>query len=383
VQLDEVRVHQIRLPLSGDFSHSRRGGLFADNIIVEIIGDQGNILGYGEGAPRPYVTGESQEIAARTVAEFIEGKPFPWELDDVCQIWDFVDGLPEGKKHRTAVCGIEMALLDVLSKGQNRSVIEYFPKDYYTNRVSYGASIPLGNKERILEICGIIRRLGIMNLRIKIGKDHKKNQESMALVREIFGEHCDLRIDVNGAWDHELAKKHINLIKDYGVKVIEQPMMPGDSNIKDFASEMQACGVMLMADESACSLKDVEEIIQERCYEMINVRLSKCGGFRNSLRIIELLRNNGDAFQIGCQLGESGVLSAAGRALSLLCGDAIYHDGSYDKFLLKENVTVEPVSFGWGGEAGPLDGVGLGITVNREKLERLNNGLSHVSIIRP
>jgi muconate cycloisomerase len=107
---------------------------------------------------------------------------------------------------------------------------------------------------------------------------------------------------------------------------------------------------------------------------MINVRLSKCGGFRKSFRIIHYLRERGIPFQIACQLGESGLLSAAGRILSLLCGDALYHDGSYDEFLLKENVTVDNVSFGYGGSADPLGGNGLGVKVNIRNLRRLSGG---------
>jgi muconate cycloisomerase len=88
--------------------------------------------------------------------------------------------------------------------------------------------------------------------------------------------------------------------------------------------------------------------------------------------MIDYLRAKGIFFQIGCHLGESGVLSAAGRLLCLLCSDAVFYDGSYDEFLLNENITRENVSFGPGGKAGPLTGPGLGIEVNRQNLARLS-----------
>jgi len=147
-----------------------------------------------------------------------------------------------------------------------------------------------------------------------------------------------------------------------------------DPEIADFAAMLRNLDVKLMADESACSLEEVDGIIKKGHYDMINVRLSKCGGFRKSFRIIDYLRAEGIPFQIACQLGESGLLSAAGRILSLLNSDALYHDGSYDKFLLKENITDENVSFGPGGEAGPLGGCGLGVKVDNKKLEKLNGG---------
>ena len=51
----------------------------------------------------------------------------------------------------------------------------------------------------------------------------------------------------------------------------------------------------------------------------------------------------------------------------------LLYDGSYDRFLLKENITIQDVSFGFGGKAGPLDGPGLGVEVNRNALERLSD----------
>jgi len=188
----------------------------------------------------------------------------------------------------------------------------------------------------------------------------------------VFGDNCDLRVDVNGVWDYTSAVRHLHLLKDYDVKVIEQPFMPSDIDISKFARLVKNHGLVLMADESACSLTDVKHIYRKGDYQMINIRLSKCGGFRNSVKIINYLRSNNLSFQIGCQLGESGLLSSAGRALGILCSDALYYDGSYDKFLLKENITYEHVSFGKFGLARPLSGSGLGVDVNTKSLLALS-----------
>ena len=384
MQIDKVRIHQVVLPFSGDFSHSRKKrGYSAKNIIVEVIADHGEIRGYGEGAPRVYVTGESQESAGKSVVRFVKKYDFPWEVSNVSQIWDFLDGLPNIKAHKAAICALEMSLIDALGKSENRSVIQYFPKKFYTSKVYYGAAIPLVSKERIIEICKLIVRLGISHLRIKMGKDINQNRNAVEIVKVILKDVHDLRVDANGAWDKETALSHIPLLKQSKVKIIEQPMMPGDREIADFANAIKSQGIILMADESACTLNDVKKIGRQGHYKMINVRLSKCGGIRNSLSIIDYLRAEGLFFQVGCQLGESGILSAAGRILSLLCRDAVYHDGSYDGLLLKENITRENVSFGPGGEAGPLGGPGLGVEVDSDSLARLTDSSTIKTISRP
>jgi muconate cycloisomerase len=381
--INQIHIHQILLPFSNNFSHSRKEGVAAKNVIVEIIAEQGQVKGYGEGAPRPYVTGETQESVTKAITGFLHKDSFPWQLNDVSQIWNFVNSLPHSRKHNSAICALETSLLDALGRSQRKSVLEYFPRDFYAAKIYYGAGVPLCNRERMIEMCRSIKEMKINKIKLKMGRDFTQNKETIEIARQVFGDKDDLKVDVNGAWDHELALKHAAVIRDNGISVVEQPMMPGDPDLAHFAKTMQDGGVVLMADESACSLADMERIVKESHYEMVNVRLSKCGGFQNSFRIIEYLRKTGLSFQIAAHLGESGLLSAAGRALSLLCSDAVYYDGSYDKFLLKENVTLEHVSFGPGGEAGPLKGHGLGVAISHQNLERLSDPSAKVTLMKP
>ena len=130
-------IYQVSLPFSMEFSHSLRKRFSANNIIVEVIADHGMRNGYGEGAPRSYVTGESQKSAVKMINHFIEQDYFPWELSDVSQIWDFVDFISNGKEHNSAICAIEMALLDALGKSNNKYIIEYFPHDFFINTIYY------------------------------------------------------------------------------------------------------------------------------------------------------------------------------------------------------------------------------------------------------
>ena len=372
MRIDKVIIHKVKLPFSFDFSHSLRKRSYVNNIIVEIISQHEEIIGYGEGAPRSYVTGESIESTVKSIRHFIKHDTFPRKLNYISQIWNYVDDITRGRKHNAAICALETALLDALGKSQDRYIIDYFSKDFIAGNVYYGAPIPLDNNQKIMEICRLIKKMKINALRLKLGKNLEQNKTILETVRSVFGGDYDLRVDINCAWDRKLAFRHIPLIQKYNVKAIEQPMMPDDPDIADFAGLMQNIGVILMADESACSFKDVEKIVKEGYYKMINVRLSKCGGFKNSSRIIDYLRLNGIPFQVGCQLGESGILSAAGRVLCLLCRDAVYYDGSYDEFLLKENVTFKNVSFGEEGKAGPLNSPGLGVTVSPQCLKNIS-----------
>ena len=384
MHIEQINIYPVRLPFTAEFSHSLKKSLSAGNVIVEVIAENGHIRGYGEAAPREYVTGESQQSVIASAARFVVQREFPWDIDHVSVLAQYTDALLEGSNHYSAVCALEGAMLDALGQTEGRPVGSYFPSDYATEVIHYGAAIPLADHTRTVEICQIIKNmLGINKIKLKLSTSLDDNQCALEAVRSIYGDDLDLKVDVNCAWTNELAMAHTDMIAAYRIRAVEQPMMPRQPEIAQFAAMLHRMDVALMADESACSLADVRHLHAEGYYNMINVRLSKCGGIRGALRIIDYLRENGIAFQIGCHLGESGILSAAGRALNLLCRDAVYYDGSYDVYLIKENVTTEHVTFGSGGKAGPLPGAGWGVTVSRKNLEKLAGNHPPLSVKRP
>jgi len=188
VKINKINIYRLLLPFSNEFTHSLRKRDSVKNVIVEIIADQREILGYGEGAPRSYVTGETQESAASSIKGLIMKSSFPWELNDVDQIWKFIDGLSDTKEKNSAICALEISLLDALAKAEKRSIMDYLPTEFLTDTIYYGATIPLSSNRRINDVCGMIKRLNINKLRLKMGKDLKENTEMFETVRGFFGE---------------------------------------------------------------------------------------------------------------------------------------------------------------------------------------------------
>jgi L-Ala-D/L-Glu epimerase len=373
MRIETINLYRITIPFYGHFSISHQERRSSTRIVVEVVGGQGEIKGYGEGLPVESVTGETPETVLRDVASLAGKEFFPKNLRGISQIWDFVERLPDGKEHNAAICGLEMALLDALGKEQKQSILAYLPQHLSTPSIQYGAAITLGDRARIEQLCTMIKNIGLKHLRIKMGSDFEQNKTALETVSEVFGSECEQRIDPNGVWDFELAMSHLPLLTKHRVKIIEEPMARTSQGFTEFVEAARARGLTLMACESAPTLHDVKAIIQEGHYKMFNVKLCRSGGFHRTLQIIDHLRGEKIPFQIGCTLGEAGLLSAAGRALGLVCSDAVTYDGSYDRFILKENITEKDVTFGPGGKAGPLDGHGLGVTVESEKLARLSD----------
>jgi muconate cycloisomerase len=371
--ISAINVYELTLPFKFPLSHSQKNATSADNIVVEIVTDENGLKGYGEGAPRPYVTGETQRDAIHNVRVLCSNKSFPWDLSDISQIWNFVTAATAEKKHNSALCAIETALLDVLARKEGRNIFHYLPKDYFTNEMHYGGTVPIADPDMVAKICGIMRDFDIKAARLKMGRDFEQNRRTIDKVFRIMHKEGSLRVDVNGAWDLDMAKEHIPLLLSHGACVLEQPLMPEDPNWRELADVLRTTGIKLMADESVCSMQDMEKAVQDRYFDLINVRISKCGGFFNSLKVIQRIRDAGLGYQVGCQLGESGILSAAGRALCTVSSDALFYDGSYDSVVLKDNVTTMHVSFKYGGKASVLKGPGLGVLVDRRKLEQFSD----------
>jgi L-alanine-DL-glutamate epimerase-like enolase superfamily enzyme len=80
---------------------------------------------------------------------------------------------------------------------------------------------------------------------------------------------------------------------------------------------------------------------------------------------------SGTAYQLGCQVGETAVLSAAGRHFAGSVADIRYLEGSYDRHLVREPLGTRDLTFRWGGWAPALTRPGLGMTVDPRALERV------------
>ncbi|MBC8115151.1 MAG: dipeptide epimerase, partial [Candidatus Saccharimonas sp.] len=116
---------------------------------------------------------------------------------------------------------------------------------------------------------------------------------------------------------------------------------------------------------------DARHAIERGTCDLFNIRLSKCGGLVNSLQLAALAHQAGLGYQLGCQVGETGILSAAGRHFASSVANIRYLEGSYDRFLVRERLTIEDITFGWGGYAPALTGSGLGVTIDEPELRRV------------
>src|SRR5262249_52370926 len=99
--------------------------------------------------------------------------------------------------------------------------------------------------------------------------------------------------------------------------------------------------------------------------------ISKNGGLIPALRLALLAHQQNIQYQLGCMVGETSILSAAGRWFLQLVPDVQFAEGSFGKFLLADDITTKSLRFGWAGPGKPMTGFGLGVTIDEPRLECL------------
>jgi L-alanine-DL-glutamate epimerase-like enolase superfamily enzyme len=107
----------------------------------------------------------------------------------------------------------------------------------------------------------------------------------------------------------------------YGVSLIEQPLKRGD----EAALESWNPGIPVAADESILNLTELQE--RARYFDVINIKLDKCGGLTEALRMARAARLFGKQLMVG-NMGGSTLAMAPGFILAQLC-DVVDLDGPY------------------------------------------------------
>lgn len=388
MRIARLIVYRVRMPLRIAFSHARASRAHADNIVVEAAADSG-ARGFGEGVPREYVTGETPE----TAVAYLRGLDYSFlaagwssmaEAAAALRAWETNEQGGGEIFPGAARCALSLALLDVAGRewgcGAEEAAASLFPPGApgAAGRVRYSAVCSGGGVRGAAFSCAKFRLYGFRAVKLKVGWGEERDVALVRTARRVLGRGVDVRVDANGVWGYDDARRVIPRLAAFGVSSVEEPLAPGE---RDRLPELRKeTGVPVMLDESFRSRADLARLSAEGACDLLNIRLSKCGGLFASLARAEEARAAGLGFQMGCQVGESGILSAAGRHFAFLAPDARHLEGSYDRHLLAENLTREDITFGYGGSAPRLAGPGLGVTVDRAVLDRYAAKITEIAV---
>ncbi|MFM8833252.1 MAG: mandelate racemase/muconate lactonizing enzyme family protein [Cytophagales bacterium] len=312
-----------------------------NNAFVEIELDNG-ITGIGAGNPSEYVTGEHFEQCTAALEEkniaFLVGRDIREIHQLTFEVWQ---KLPANPAARAA---LDIALYDAFTKFLNVPLVKYLGQKIQSMPTSN--TIGIKNVEETLKEAQEYGERGFKVLKVKLGIDLQEDIERIVKLREKFGKKFVIRIDANQGYDTAKTIEFYNKTKHLEVELIEQPLPAKEiEKMRQLPAEIRK---VIAADESLLSPKNALEIVKPPVAAGIfNIKLMKCGGISQGLKIAEIGLHEGIDLFWGCN-DESIISITAALHLAFSCSNTKYIDldGSLDLardvvkggFILKEGV---------------------------------------------
>jgi L-alanine-DL-glutamate epimerase-like enolase superfamily enzyme len=286
-----------------------RGGSSEWRTVTVTVTDRDGATGIGEAAPSRFY-GENPEsvVAALTrFAPLVEGMD-TWSLEAVERELDKAI-----RFNGAAKSAVSAALHDLQAKRLGVPLYRLWGLDpAQSPPSSYTIGIAPSREETIARVREADE---YPILKVKLGSAH--DEEIIRTVREAAPGKV-LRVDANAAWSAKQAIRMIPLLEELGVEFVEQPLPPHDLEGLKFVRERSR--LPIVADESCVVASDIPKLVG--VVDGINIKLAKCGGLREALRMIATARAHGMLVMCGCMIETTlGIAAAAHFAPLLDCAD--------------------------------------------------------------
>jgi L-alanine-DL-glutamate epimerase-like enolase superfamily enzyme len=303
--ISNASFERVELPLAESFTISRGTQETAENVVVRIE-DDGGMVGVGAAAPSSHY-GETPETVEAVLPEL---------LAVVERVGDPHALAETNRRMREAVrangaarAAVDVALHDLAAKRLGVPLYRLLGLDPSTAPPT-SFTLGIDEPDRMREKAASAVEAGYGVLKVKVGTDD--DEAVVAAVRDAAPE-ATIRVDANEAWTPREAVRNSEWLAEQGVEFVEQPVPAEDREGLKFVHERSA--LPIAADESCVTLPDVAAVADRT--DIVNVKLMKCGGPREAVRMLHAARAHGLETMLGCMI-ETNAAIAAGYHLAPL-----------------------------------------------------------------
>lgn len=316
MKITAIRLGAISVPLQVPFKTALRTVKSVEDIILEVHTDTGAV-GYGEAPPTGAVTGHTTGAIIGALKEHIIPNLLGRDVDDFEDVMQLIQSCVVGNS--SAKAAADMALWDLY--GQLYRVPVYKLLGGARNRIVTDITISVNAPEEMARDAVHAIERGYDCLKIKVGANPTLDVERLRAVRQAVGDEICLRIDANQAWQPKQAVRILNQMQEQGLKLefVEQPVKAYDLEGLKYVTDHSY--VPVLADESVFSPRDAMKVLEQRAADLINIKLMKCGGIYNALKIASAAEIYGVECMIGCMLEAKISVNAA---VELACAKQIF-----------------------------------------------------------
>ena len=315
MKITDIRIAKISVPLRVPFKTALRTVNSVEDVIVEIHTDTGHV-GYGEAPPTGAITGDTTGAIIGALRDHIIPKLKGQEIDSFEPLMKLLDS---SVVHNTsAKAAVDIALYDLY--GQLLGAPVYKLLGASRKQIVTDITISVNDPEEMARDTLTAIARGYDTLKIKVGIDPTLDVARLAAVRKAAGPDIRLRIDANQAWSPKQAVKLLNQMQEQGldIELVEQPVKGRDFEGLRYVTERSY--VPVMADESVFSAEDAMTIMRMGAADLVNIKLMKCGGIHNALKIASAAEVYGVECMIGCMLEAKVSVNAA---VHLACAKSV------------------------------------------------------------
>ena len=367
MKIERIELLHLRLPLVHCYETSFGRSYHHETLIVRI--SSGGAVGWGEvpASAVPLYSYETVNTAWEVIRDFLSRKLRGQEIvgpGPISEVFSFVRG------HNMAKAGIEMAILDLFGRAEQKPVWEILGGD----RTEIPTGVSLGIEGSVDDLLKKIEESVAKGAkRIKVEIRPRWDFEVLAEIRRRFPD-VPLVADANGAYRIGDAAR-LRRLDEFNLMMVEQPFEHDD--LVDHATLQEQLKTPVCLDGSIRSYDDARRAFQVGACRIINVKQARVGGPYNAKMIHNLSKARGAAVTCG-ELRESGIGRAHNIALASLPGFTLPSDIFATDRYYEDEIVDPPVRVGPLGTIAVPPGPGIGYNVDEKKLAKFCVRREHV-----
>ena len=350
----------VRLPMRRPVKMAGELLSAAHNVLVRLETQEG-IVGWGEAASAPMMTGETVASMVRAVNQIAPALSVVEDPRDA-----------QARMHRAlpgnhgAKAAIDIALHDALGKAAGKPVHELLGG---RRRESVPLLWTLATGVEATDIAEALaqRRAGYAAFKIKVGIADAKTDavRTAAICRELHGVEL-ICADANQGWSRDEARRYVREIERLGLAFLEQPVAADD--VDGMAEVAAASRVPVAFDEGVHDADDIRRHHAARAAAGGSLKAIKLGGLGEVMAAAELCHSLGMKVNLACKIAESGIAAAALLHLAAAVPAAEW-GVSPTAHNLDDDLLASPLRIA-NGRAEVPRAAGLGIEVSEKQVER-------------
>ncbi|WP_321390868.1 dipeptide epimerase [uncultured Desulfuromusa sp.] len=293
MKITDITHKTVTVPLLFPFKTALRTVKQIENVLVTVATDDGH-CGYGGAAPTAVITGDTL-ASIRGGIEHIRDNIIGMDIASAEDLFQKLNRCLIG--NMSAKAAVDMAIYDLLAKAQAAPLYRFLGGTAKSLETDITISLDTPEKMAADSLEKVAR--GFTYLKIKVGNNPELDIQRLQAIHGEVGDQVKIRIDANQGWTPKEAVLVGNALADRGINIelLEQPVAARDFSGLRYVREQLA--VPVVADESVFSPRDALDLVQMGAADGFNIKLMKCGGIYNAIKIAAIA----DAAGIPCMVG--------------------------------------------------------------------------------